>query len=393
MARTSAPSPSSTVVRSWTLTAGSGSKRFVMQFIAGCISSLASDSSSTCRAEDSADRCGSIPPVRSSRHIRELPLESPAGEPELLAAVERLLRQRLDPSRPLWEMWFLPGLPERRVGLFVDSPHHRRRDGGDDDDRRVADPAPDMPRAAAPRGNRRPGRRRACSTPTTSRAVYARWPARCGAPAERGYARCALRGRPSESSSPKPATATSLDRMVGPTGGSRSPKPPRRGQGGRSRPRRDGERRPSGGHCRRPAYAAGKPRRAGGRCDGAHLRPGVAAAATAGSAAGQPDRADGRAAPPSRGRSVRRLRQIAAETTGGRHGSARSRNADGRRWVGRRLLLMAVMRQRVNVTSASIPGPKMPLYLAGAGCSRSSRSCPSSPTSRWASGPCHTPAR
>ena len=35
--------------------------------------------------------------------------------------------------------------------------------------------------------------------------------------------------------------------------------------------------------------------------------------------------------------------------------------------IGRRLLLMAVMRQRVNVTSASIPGPKMPLYLAGAG--------------------------
>ena len=34
--------------------------------------------------------------------------------------------------------------------------------------------------------------------------------------------------------------------------------------------------------------------------------------------------------------------------------------------IGRRLLLMAVMRQRVNVTSASIPGPKMPLYLAGA---------------------------
>jgi hypothetical protein len=34
--------------------------------------------------------------------------------------------------------------------------------------------------------------------------------------------------------------------------------------------------------------------------------------------------------------------------------------------IGRRLMLMAVMRQRVNVTSASIPGPKMPLYLGGA---------------------------
>jgi WS/DGAT/MGAT family acyltransferase len=34
--------------------------------------------------------------------------------------------------------------------------------------------------------------------------------------------------------------------------------------------------------------------------------------------------------------------------------------------IGRRLMLLAVMRQRVNATSASIPGPKQPLYLAGA---------------------------
>ncbi len=32
----------------------------------------------------------------------------------------------------------------------------------------------------------------------------------------------------------------------------------------------------------------------------------------------------------------------------------------------RRLMLIAVMRQRVNLMSASIPGPRMPLYLAGA---------------------------
>ncbi len=32
----------------------------------------------------------------------------------------------------------------------------------------------------------------------------------------------------------------------------------------------------------------------------------------------------------------------------------------------RRLMLFAVMRQRVNVTTASIPGPTVPLYLTGA---------------------------
>jgi diacylglycerol O-acyltransferase / wax synthase len=63
-----------------------------------------------------------------TRHVRELPLEPPAGESEMLAAVEQLLRQRLDPSRPLWEMWFLTGLPERRVGLFVKI-HHTIADG------------------------------------------------------------------------------------------------------------------------------------------------------------------------------------------------------------------------------------------------------------------------
>jgi hypothetical protein len=34
--------------------------------------------------------------------------------------------------------------------------------------------------------------------------------------------------------------------------------------------------------------------------------------------------------------------------------------------IGRRLMLVAVMRQRVNATSASIPGPKETLFLAGA---------------------------
>jgi diacylglycerol O-acyltransferase len=62
----------------------------------------------------------------------------------------------------------------------------------------------------------------------------------------------------------------------------------------------------------------------------------------------------------------RRLRQIAAETA---KRKARTRTSLGTLFRGRitrRLLLKAIIRQRVNVTSASIPGPKVPLYLAGA---------------------------
>ena len=78
-----------------------------------------------------------------SRHVRELPLEPPVGEAEMLAAVEQLLRQRMDPSRPLWEMWFLTGT-SRSTGRPIreDPPHDRRRDGGDGDDRHVAGPSP-----------------------------------------------------------------------------------------------------------------------------------------------------------------------------------------------------------------------------------------------------------
>jgi diacylglycerol O-acyltransferase / wax synthase len=62
----------------------------------------------------------------------------------------------------------------------------------------------------------------------------------------------------------------------------------------------------------------------------------------------------------------RRLEQIAAETTSRK---ARTRTSLGTLFGGRiarRLLLAAVIRQRVNLTSASTPGPQVPLYLAGA---------------------------
>ena len=63
-----------------------------------------------------------------SDHVGVKRLDDPADEAELLRAVARLRRHRLDQSRPLWEMWFLTGLPDHRIGLFIRL-HHVVADG------------------------------------------------------------------------------------------------------------------------------------------------------------------------------------------------------------------------------------------------------------------------
>jgi diacylglycerol O-acyltransferase / wax synthase len=60
-------------------------------------------------------------------HVNVFPREV-ADEAELLAACEQLRRQRLDRSRPLWQMSFLPGLAGARTGLFMKL-HHAIADG------------------------------------------------------------------------------------------------------------------------------------------------------------------------------------------------------------------------------------------------------------------------
>jgi WS/DGAT/MGAT family acyltransferase len=61
-------------------------------------------------------------------HMRVVTVPPPGDEAQLLAVVEHLRRRRLDRTRPLWEMWFLPGLARGRVGLFVRM-HHVVADG------------------------------------------------------------------------------------------------------------------------------------------------------------------------------------------------------------------------------------------------------------------------
>jgi hypothetical protein len=60
------------------------------------------------------------------------------------------------------------------------------------------------------------------------------------------------------------------------------------------------------------------------------------------------------------------LRRIAAQTTTRKAKARTSLGTLIRGRFARRLMLFAVMRQRVNVTTASIPGPTTPLYLCGA---------------------------
>jgi len=61
-------------------------------------------------------------------HIRVHPVAAPGGQAQLLQACQELARRRLDPARPLWELWLLPGLPGLRVGAFLRL-HHAIADG------------------------------------------------------------------------------------------------------------------------------------------------------------------------------------------------------------------------------------------------------------------------
>src|SRR5215475_11146349 len=68
------------------------------------------------------------PSFNLADHIRVHALAVPADQAQLLQACEELARRRLDPARPLWELWLLPGLPGQRVGAYLRL-HHALADG------------------------------------------------------------------------------------------------------------------------------------------------------------------------------------------------------------------------------------------------------------------------
>ena len=311
-----------------------------------------------------------LPTLILTTTLAELRLPAPGDEAQLLRAIEQLRRRRLDRSRPLWEMWFLTGLPDRRVGLFVRM-HHAIADGmaGVATIAKFLDATPNAvpasPRAWTPapvptegellqdkRRRRRQQLRRALSSlthpVTTGRHFLAAWPAM----------REIIAGRP--------LPATSLDRLVGPDRTlaliRSSLKLIKEVAHTSDATVNDVLLTVTAGGLRGLLNSRGEPVEQVLRIYvpvSLHQEP---RAQARGNLIGQ------MVVPLPIGVSdpVLRLRLIAKETA---QRKARSRPSLGivpHRGIAGRAFLKLVDRQRVNVTSADIPGPEAPLYFAGA---------------------------
>jgi diacylglycerol O-acyltransferase / wax synthase len=311
------------------------------------------------------------PSFDPGEHVRVLPLPAGTGEAELLLAIERLRSKRLDPSRPLWELWFLTGLPEGRIALFVRL-HHAIADGmaAMATISALLDPAPD---ATAP-----PARPWTPTRPPSTRALlvdnFRRHLQRlAGAASALARPRTTVRRLRAawpavrELLAEQPASETSLDRMVG---------------AGRTlgliRTALDAVKEVAHAHAATVndvllAVTAGGLRallrRRGEPVEDLTVRVYVPVSLRRRVRGPQQGNLIAQMAVPlplGESDPGRRLRQIAAETA---HRKARTRTSLGALIGGRivrGLMLKAVMRQRVNAASASIPGPTAPLYLAGA---------------------------
>ena len=56
-------------------------------------------------------------------HVHETAVEPPGGDLQLLDAAAHLYGKVLDRRRPLWEIWFLTGLSDGRVGVLLKLHH------------------------------------------------------------------------------------------------------------------------------------------------------------------------------------------------------------------------------------------------------------------------------
>ena len=87
-------------------------------------------------------------------HVRRTALPAPGGDQQLADLMARVMSQRLDRDRPLWEYWVVEGLPEGRWAL-ISKVHHCMVDGvsGTDLYRVIFDFSPE-PSAPAPADDR-----------------------------------------------------------------------------------------------------------------------------------------------------------------------------------------------------------------------------------------------
>jgi WS/DGAT/MGAT family acyltransferase len=304
-------------------------------------------------------------------HVQLVPLPAPADEAQLLIATERLRRRRLDRSRPLWGMWLLPGLAGGRIGLFVKM-HHVIGDGiaGVATLGRLLDSAPEATAV--------PGRPWAPAPLPPARALLTANLGRHVEELGRAFSKLARPGTAlqhvraawpamRELFSEEPPTQTSLDQMVGPD---------------RSlaliRSHLDLVKEVAHAHDAKVndvllAATAGGLRRLlrdrGEQVDDVTVRIAVPVSLRQGQVgASQGNLVGEMLVPLPIGLSdpSRRLRQIAASTAERKTRTPASVGTVLRSRIARRVMVKALDHQRLNVTSADVPGPPLPLYLAGA---------------------------
>ena len=307
-----------------------------------------------------------------AKHVRAIALPAPGHEAQLLLAAEQLRRRRLDQERPPWEMWFLSGLPERRVGLFVRM-HHAIADGiaGVATIGTFLNATPDAPAGSAPPWTPAPlpparalfadnlrrqaaelGRPFAALTRpvTAARQVRAAWPA--------------MR----EFFTAQPTPRTSLDRVVGPGRSHaliRSSMPlVKQIAHGHDATVNDVLLAVTAAGLRGLLHSRGEPvedltlpvyvpvtlRQAQHR---GQARGNLIGQMVVPLPVGVPD-------------SGRRLELIAAETARQKARSYPNLGTMFRSRLARRALLTFLDRHPVSVTTADVPGPPLPVYLAGA---------------------------
>jgi diacylglycerol O-acyltransferase len=307
--------------------------------------------------------------IRDHVVVRLLPPAT--DETGLLVVAEEVRTQRFDPSRPLWRMWFMPGLPAGRVAMFVKL-HHSIADGmaAMTTIAALLDAGPDPPITPASPWTPAPHPSdRELLIDNARRHLRAVGGAGSMVVRPGAALRHARQAWPAirELLAEEPATRTSLDRMVGP---------------GRSlaliRYRLDEVKAVAHAHGATVndvllALTAGGLRavlcRRGEPVDDTTVRAYVPVSLRPRAAGPQQGNLIAQMAVPLAMREPDagdELRRIAAETATRKMRARTSLGTLIRGRLVRRVMLFAVMRQRVNVTTASIPGPTVPLYLTGA---------------------------